>query len=155
MIYCIQSLTISSTTTPLIFISSIAFVVRIKEVTVECNSLLSLSRVDNLPFDISVPQLRHNLIKRNPFAFFREKGQERDRPIVGRFFVINIFTSANFQERGKIPRVQDALIKAVIIGRVAGRLSLIVRTGIFSIPGDLFAGIDLTIFKQLRHNSRA
>lgn len=91
MIYCIQRLTMSSTTTPLIFISSIAFVVRIKEVTVECNSLLSLSRVDNLPFDISVPQLRHNLIKRNPFAFFGEKGQERDRPIVGRFFVINIF----------------------------------------------------------------
>ena len=52
MIYCIQTLTMSRKTTALIFIPSIALVVRIKElVAVECNFLLPLCRVDNLPFD--------------------------------------------------------------------------------------------------------
>ena len=55
-------------------------------------------------------------------------------------------TTANFQDRGNIPRVKEALIKDVITGRVVERLSLITRTGMLLIPGDLLSGIDLTIW---------
>ena len=55
-------------------------------------------------------------------------------------------TTANFQDLGNIPWVREALIKDVITWRVAERLSLITCTGMLSIPGDLLAGIDLTIW---------
>ena len=53
-------------------------------------------------------------------------------------------TSAIFQAHRKIPLVHESFIIDVITGRVAGRLSLITRAGILSIPGDLFNGIDWT-----------
>lgn len=50
--------------------------------------------------------------------------------------------SAIFQACGKILLVNEAIIIDVISGRIVGRLSLIMRVGILSIPGDLFNGID-------------
>ena len=53
-------------------------------------------------------------------------------------------TSAMFEEHGKIPVANEALIIDIKVSSTAGRLSLIMRAGILSIPGDLFSGIDQT-----------
>ena len=62
-------------------------------------------------------------------------------------------TSAIFQEHGKIPVANEALIIDVKVGSTAGRLSLITRAGILSIPGDLFSGIDQTTLATSEHST--
>ena len=54
-------------------------------------------------------------------------------------------TSAIFQGKGNVPVTKDALIIDVSVGRITGRLSLMIRIGILSIPGALFLGIAKTI----------
>ena len=54
-------------------------------------------------------------------------------------------TSAIFQGKGNVPVTKDAFIIDVSVGRITGRLSLMTRIGILSIPGALFVGIAKTI----------
>ena len=44
-------------------------------------------------------------------------------------------TSAIFQRKGNVPVTKDALIIDASVGRITGRLSLMTRNGILSIPG--------------------
>ena len=144
-----KALLISSKTTAVTFFSSIALkrvsVVRIKEVSVECNFLLPLSRVDNLSFDTrwGIIWLSATL----SHTFERMGKREIGLLLLGSsWFPSFRIGDYNFQDRGKFPCLKEALIMDVITGRVAGRLSLITRTGMLSIPDDLLAGIDLTIW---------
>ena len=50
-------------------------------------------------------------------------------------------TSAIFQRKGNVPVPKDALIIDASVGRITGRLSLMTRNGILSIPVVLFVGI--------------